>query len=79
MIRHIVSQLNRSGIIATLCGSIVFGAGVIPSHINVNTGFDISAYDGGFIRGNTSGGPIGTCSPQNGTVGNANAYILINS
>ena len=77
MIRHIVSQLNRSGIRSVFCGSIVFGTGV-PSHINKNTEIDVSAYDGSFIRGYASGGVIGTCSPQNGGVGNAQSYILIN-
>ena len=76
MIRHIISQLNRSGIRATFCGSITFGAS-IQSHINVNTEVDVSAYDGGFIRGYASGGPISGCSPLNGEVGNAQSYILI--
>ena len=73
---RIHSQANRVGLMAVYRGSITFGKGGNPSYINGNQ-LDIEAYDGGFIRGYLSGGAVGNCSPQSGTVGNSQSYILI--
>ena len=78
-INNVHSQVNGIGLIAEFSGSITFGVRNRPNYINGNTQTDILALNGGYVRGFLRGGESYNYSPNNGQVGNANAYILIDS
>jgi len=74
---NVLIQFNAVGMITYQRGSVIFGNGLQPNHINANTSVDILAMDGGFIRGNYRGGSAGNCNPPNRIVGNNQAYIVV--
>jgi len=74
----VTSQFNNIGVIASNRGNILLGNADYPVYINANSGVDLHARDGGFIRGYTRGGAIGSCSPANRTIANDQGYIAIN-
>ena len=78
-LQHAVCQFNNHGVIASDGGNLIIGNSGKPVWSNANRSWDVLAIKGGYTKGLSNGGFLGSCNPPNRQFGNDRSFVAIDN